>query len=625
MNFTEALEIVRNVVTGNVQNVYDGIIVKRLEASNTLDEGRTTNQTHIAISGEQMNMFPYLMADGYFKCNYDERDEGLKKYFITQIPIYIYKDNMEYLSDGDEKGIVFEGDNRCVRASIVRSRRKGQADQVQLSLTSIDDHEFVTFRKLLHTGDYLILLKHKEKLIYDCFGVKEADDTKGEYHLAILNNQFFKLTTHTKIDIRKSIAIKDSKIENREFTIQELGSILWEMYSNAEDKMQVALIITFGIKYGKEIIEKNFRVPDIIMAAGLNDSYSAELYKGINIYRCLDKNLYGISISDEKNQDRGNVAGQSRKTGAENIILYGVPGSGKSHEIKTHYCSDDRYMERVVFHPDYMYSDFVGQILPRVERGASGNDKLKYVFTPGPFTKMLRKAENDPEHYYYLVIEELNRGNAPAIFGEIFQLLDRKDEDGFPVAEVGESEYGISNYDIAREVYKDEKHQVRIPSNMYILATMNTADQNVFTLDTAFQRRWNMKQIENRFDKSEHSNDIIAGTEVNWGAFATVINDMITHINLDVASSEDKRLGTYFAKKRELEVDRFPEKVLKYLWDDAFKLDKTTIFNEDCKSLEEVIAVYEKTQNDKLSAVLSPAVYEKMLTKMRQNNLDVGK
>lgn len=625
MNFAEALEIVRNVVTGNVQNVYDGIIVKRLEASNTLDEGRSTNQTHIAISGEQMNMFPYLMADGYFKCDYDERDEGLKKYFITQIPLYIYKDNVEYLSDGVEKRIIFDGDNRCVCASIVRGRRKGQADQVQLSLTSIDDREFVTFRKLLHTGDYLILLKHKEKLFYDCFGVKEVDDTKGEYHLAMLNNQFFKLTTNTKVDIKKNIEIKDSRIENREFTVPELGSILWEMYSNAEDKMQVAMILTFGIKYGKEIIENNFKVPDIIKAAGLNDSDSAELYKGINIYRCLDKNLYGISICDGNGQNQEKVSEGNRKTGAENIILYGVPGAGKSHEIKTHYCTDDKYMERVVFHPDYMYSDFVGQILPRVESDALGNDKLKYVFTPGPFTKMLQKAENDPEHYYYLVIEEINRGNAPAIFGEIFQLLDRKDEDEFPATEIGESEYGITNYDIAREVYKDEKRQVRIPSNMYILATMNTADQNIFTLDTAFQRRWNMKQIENRFDRSEHSNDLIAGTEVNWGAFATVINDMVTHINLDVASSEDKRLGAYFVKKRELEVDRFPEKVLKYLWDDAFKLDKGAIFNESCKSLDEVIAAYETAQKDKLSAVLSPSVYEKMLAKMRHNNLDAEK
>lgn len=622
MNFSEALDIISNIIPECTSKEYDGIMVKRLEVSNTLDEGRTTNQTHIAISGEQMNMFPYLMADGYFKCNYDDRDEQLKKYFITQIPLYIYKDNISYLSAGEGSGIVFDGnESRCVRASIVRSRRKEQADQVQLSLTTIDDQAFVTFRKMLHTGDYLVLLKHKEKLFYDCIGIKAADETKGEYHLSALNNKFYKLPTNTKVDIKKLIEIQDSKIEKRDFTIQELSNILLEMYSNAEDKMQVASIHIFGIKYGKNIIEKEFKAPEIIKAAGLNESYSTELQKALNIYRCLNKNSYGISISDgdEKKEEK---ASGVRKTGAENILLYGVPGAGKSHEIKTKYCSDEKYMERVVFHPDYMYSDFVGQILPRVEKDESGNDKLKYVFTPGPFTKMLKKAENDPENYYYLVIEELNRGNAPAIFGEIFQLLDRKEEDEFPVEEVGESEYGISNYDVAKEVYKDEAHPVRIPSNMYILATMNTADQNVFTLDTAFQRRWNMRQIENRFDKYEHSKDIIAGTKVNWGAFATVINDMVIDINVDMASSEDKRLGTYFAKKKELEANRFPEKVLKYLWDDAFKMDKTAIFNENCKSLEEVIVTYETATTDKLAAVLRLSVYEKMLSKMQQSSTE---
>ena len=622
MNFSEALDIISNIIPECTSKEYDGITVKRLEASNTLDEGRTTNQTHIAISGEQMNMFPYLMADGYFKCNYDDRDEQLKKYFITQIPLYIYKNNISYLSAGEESGIVFDGnESRCVRASIVRSRRKEQADQVQLSLTTIDDPAFVTFRKMLHTGDYLVLLKHKEKLFYDCIGIKAADETKGEYHLSALNNKFYKLPTNTKVDIKKLIEIKDSEIEKSDFTIPELGSILFEMYSNAEDKMQVASIHIFGIKYGKNIIEKEFRAPEIIKAAGLNESYSTELQKALNIYRCLNKNSYGISISDgdEKRQKK---ASGVRKTGAENILLYGVPGAGKSHEIKTKYCSDEKYMERVVFHPDYMYSDFVGQILPRVEKDESGNDKLKYVFTPGPFTKMLKKAVNDPGNYYYLVIEELNRGNAPAIFGEIFQLLDRKDEDEFSADEVGESEYGISNYDVAKEVYEDEAYPVRIPSNMYILATMNTADQNVFTLDTAFQRRWNMRQIENRFDKSEHSKDIIAGTKVNWGAFATVINDMVIDINVDMASSEDKRLGTYFAKKKELEANRFPEKVLKYLWDDAFKMDKTAIFNENCKSLEEVVVTYETATSDKLAAVLRLSVYEKMLSKMQQNNTE---
>ena len=104
-----------------------------------------------------------------------------------------------------------------------------------------------------------------------------------------------------------------------------------------------------------------------------------------------------------------------------NILFYGVPGAGKSHEIDKIIVQDRS--ERVVFHPDYTYSDFVGQILPRVVE-----DKLKYVFEPGPFTKMLKKASDDPDNMYYLVIEEINRGNAPAIFGDIFQLLDRNDD-----------------------------------------------------------------------------------------------------------------------------------------------------------------------------------------------------
>lgn len=423
-------------------------------------------------------------------------------------------------------------------------------------------------------------------------------------------------------DIVWNTCIDNAEVIDKVYTLQQLGDILDQMYSNAEDKMKVASIHIFGIKYGKNIIDKEFRAPDIIKASGLNESYSTELQKALNIYRCLNKNSYGISISDGDEPEKAEKISGVRKTGAENILLYGVPGAGKSHEIKTKYCSDEKYMERVVFHPDYMYSDFVGQILPRVEKDEAGNDKLKYIFAPGPFTKMLKKAENNPDNYYYLVIEELNRGNAPAIFGEIFQLLDRKDEDEFPAEEVGESEYGISNYEVAKEVYENEKHPVRIPSNMYILATMNTSDQNVFTLDTAFQRRWNMRQIENNFEKSSHSKDIIAGTKVSWGAFATVINDMVIDINVDMASSEDKRLGTYFAKKKELEVSRFPEKVLKYLWDDAFKMDKTAIFNENCRSLEDVVVTYETATTDKLAAVLRLSVYEKMISKMQQKNTE---
>lgn len=98
MDFKEAVSIINEVLPETAGRKYDGIAVKRLEASNTLDEGRTTNQTHIAITGEQMDIFPYLMADGYFNCAYDVRDEQLKKYFITQIPLRLYRSNVEALA-----------------------------------------------------------------------------------------------------------------------------------------------------------------------------------------------------------------------------------------------------------------------------------------------------------------------------------------------------------------------------------------------------------------------------------------------------------------------------------------------------------------------------------------------
>lgn len=201
-----------------------------------------------------------------------------------------------------------------------------------------------------------------------------------------------------------------------------------------------------------------------------------------------------------------------------------------------------------------------------------------------------------------MIIEEINRGNAPAIFGEIFQLLDRKD--------TGESKYKVTNSNVAKEMFGDSEKQIYIPSNLTVLATMNTADQNVFTLDTAFQRRWNMKMIENNVKDAENAKCIISDTGVEWERFNTVINNIILSRNLTVMSSEDKRLGAYFVTKSDLEkvelqaeegndeitkrnndykASRFSEKVIKYLWDDAFKFSRNDLFKTNYRSLEQVI------------------------------------
>lgn len=306
-----------------------------------------------------------------------------------------------------------------------------------------------------------------------------------------------------------------------------------------------------------------------------------------------------------------------RLKGGTNIILYGVPGAGKSWTIKNEYCDDESQMERLVFHPDYTYSDFVGQILPRV----SEDESVSYEFTPGPFTKLLRKAYKNANKMYYLIIEEINRGNAPAIFGDIFQLLDRTTD--------GNSEYAITNGDIAKIVYGDGNHKVSIPSNMSILCTMNTSDQNVFTLDTAFQRRWSMRLIQNKFrgeQELEFAETKILDTSVTWNKFFTEINKIILSKNIRMTSSEDKRLGTHFVAKADLmfsdndtkQNSKFPEKVLKYLWDDAFKFTKEDIFDLDkVKSLEDVIDYFINEKGDERFRIFKDNIYNTLVARQQ--------
>lgn len=348
----------------------------------------------------------------------------------------------------------------------------------------------------------------------------------------------------------------------------------------------------------------------------------------------MSKDVSTERVGEQKDKENIDLE-EIRLSSGENVLLYGVPGSGKSWTIEHEYCNADSVVERLVFHPDYTYSDFIGQILPAVD----DDGQVSYKFTPGPFTNILREAYNHPQTEYILIIEEINRGNAPAIFGEVFQLLDRKvevrdNDDGGPI---GTSEYGITNMNIAEEMYgKDKKtEKVRIPSNLSIIGTMNTSDQNVFTLDTAFQRRWDMRLIENDFTNidSALANAEILDTTVTWKNFCIEINNIVIGNSARMTSAEDKRLGAYFVHLRDLKFNenmgdlreydslrkkeskgsltdeeeakisdireairqnrKFPEKVIKYLWDDAFKFNREVIFETaEYQSLEQVIRAF---------------------------------
>lgn len=318
------------------------------------------------------------------------------------------------------------------------------------------------------------------------------------------------------------------------------------------------------------------------------------------------KYLNEHNIPDKEESVSGDGIDESRRLkGGVNVLLYGVPGCGKSFAIMTKYCKDADAIERVVFHPDYTYGDFVGQILPLTDPETG---KIRYEFSPGPFTRILSDAYNNLEKKYCLIVEEINRGNAPAIFGDIFQLLDRDEN--------GSGAYEITNADVADKVYflGQTSKKIKIPSNLFIFATMNTSDQNVFTLDTAFQRRWNMRMVENNVNHTAIAEKRILDTSIKWAVFNTTINNLVLAKNVGMTSSEDKRLGAYFVTEKDLKFyttddnitqeeadDRnhsFPEKVLKYLWDDAFKFTRDEVFKSEYDSLEKLIKAFETARGD---------------------------
>lgn len=267
----------------------------------------------------------------------------------------------------------------------------------------------------------------------------------------------------------------------------------------------------------------------------------------------------------------------------KNVIFYGVPGCGKSRAIKDLLGEmDEYYYKRILFHPEYSYGDFIGQIIPTLDK----DNKPTYEFKEGPMLQMLKKAK-DSKAQIFLIIEEINRGNAPAIFGDFFQLLDRGDD--------GKSEYSINNADVEKILGEGK---VEIPSNLTILATMNTCDQNVFTLDTAFKRRFRMTRIPNSFEKVSliiKFNDF----KVEWKKLGPAINSAIIEKCNDGVSSEDKQLGAYFVHSKEDKIDarEFAEKVLMYLWDDVVKYDKQALFKSSYKTLDSLIEHFVKGEN----------------------------
>lgn len=278
------------------------------------------------------------------------------------------------------------------------------------------------------------------------------------------------------------------------------------------------------------------------------------------------------------------------------LICYGAPGTGKSHCIKeeTDEWEKKGRVVRTTFHPDSDYSTFVGAYKPTTESvqrydiynkpiTKDGQPVMEqiitYEFVEQAFLQAYIDAWRNRDEYEFLIIEEINRGNCAQIFGDLFQLLDRGND--------GYSEYSIradkdlqkhlskAFEDIEIEDYPNIKNgkELLLPSNLYIRATMNTSDQSLFPIDSAFKRRWDWRYmpIAKGNDNGVKLNwqIDIDGKRYDWWTFVKTINKHV----FDTTNSEDKQLGFFFCKAKGdiIDAETFVGKVVFYLWNDVFK------------------------------------------------------
>lgn len=300
-------------------------------------------------------------------------------------------------------------------------------------------------------------------------------------------------------------------------------------------------------------------------------------------------------------------------------IFYGAPGTGKSFKIKRDTKNQSKI--RTTFHPDSDYSTFVGCYKPTmnedVKYDKEGNEKsctkqIEYAFVAQAFLKAYVKAwkfycsaEDGTAKAQYLIIEEINRGNCAQIFGDLFQLLDRN-EDGYStypiVADTDIQRYLSKEFekvnipDSLNAIYDDYDGNIvedikngivlALPNNLYIWATMNTSDQSLFPIDSAFKRRWDWKYMP--IDtKKENWNIEVDGKKYSWSDFLEAVNEQI----FEVTKSEDKKLGFYFCRANNYVVDaeKFVSKVIFYLYNDVFKdygYDRKMFQGEDGKTIQ---------------------------------------
>lgn len=600
----------------------DGLLLKKMAKSNIIRNNRpngdTGKQTHIAITSKERVLFPMVSNVAY----YEGSEET--KFYDMRLPVTLVKQNIEKMDI--ENQIKF--DDEYLETETLCYMRKGQGNiQVQISKTNSDKKDFIEFRKLIFEDDYLCVIKKKGEFKFFFLAFKkelkdqilEIFDT--EENLVFIDNK-------SVTEITKDVIVEEKQMKS---PLSEEQVLILALYLSkfSEEALNYLEVKTWKEAYIR-IAERSKEYSNPKSINNLKDHYDPYFdngrkgwhqkplipkYKNIlDQFKNLKRNEFEKIISLFWLEER------SRLNKHHNRIIYGAPGTGKSFKLQENLekclISKANY-NRVTFYPGFSYGQFVGNYKPKPDVG----NNITYEYTPGIFMKTLVSALENPSEDYVLVIEEINRSKADSVFGDVFQILDRNNE--------GESEYGITPSEEILKYLSDktdikieskEDYELKIPSNMYIWATMNSADQGVYPMDTAFKRRWTFEHIglnenENKFCglySNDHSDYLISyknKTEdgeknicyVAWNDFRRSINSILLNSS---NISEDRLLAPFFIKENDfykapyiidgnekyiIKLESFQSKILMYLFDDLLRHKKNSeIFNDKINSFSEL-------------------------------------
>lgn len=369
------------------------------------------------------------------------------------------------------------------------------------------------------------------------------------------------------------------------------------------------------INISKGVVEK---IKNSTNYEEVNSKNSGSLNASLNYYEKFLTERE--SQSSTQNSDKSNKNDTHRKQHIDKLphqrIFFGAPGTGKSYLLneEAKECFEKECCERVTFHPNYMYGNFVGAFKPFPKK-IDEQHSITYTYIPGVLIRQLIEAYKNENINYLLIVEEINRANVAAVFGDIFQLLDRGIN--------GESEYEITTSRELQKFLKEELEEVELsdniknklgddfsrvflPSNLYIWATMNSADQGVMPIDTAFKRRWEFRYIgiDDAVDESfeKYKFQINSSEVVKWDDFRKEVNKRLSELNIP----EDKLIGPYFISKSILQkykpselTEVVKDKVLMYLYEDAARAYRSLLFAENSYSTYSKLC--EKFQKDALN------------------------